>query len=109
MANTTYTMQRANTGRWSLVAVRGGCRTLVDESGPQTGVKRARLDFERRHGITVETIEAHAMGGHPETERLLRREAEALSLDLSGVEDRIGMLPPNEDSKDRIGMIGPKV
>lgn len=49
-------MQRTNAHTWALVARRGSVDTLVDESAPQAGVKRARIDFERKHRLVVEGV-----------------------------------------------------
>lgn len=78
MPHTIFEVERNNCRRWSLIAVSGGRRTLVDETST-TGRKRAVIEFERKHRIVVERLD-----GDP-TDAGLLREAKRLSLDLSGV------------------------
>lgn len=45
-------MKRTTARTWALVAVQGGKQTLVDES-KTLGRRRALIEFERRHRITI--------------------------------------------------------
>lgn len=52
MPDTAYMMHRTTARTWALVAVKGGRQTLVDES-KIIGRRRALIDFERKHRITI--------------------------------------------------------
>ena len=55
MPHTIYIIRRVNRSWW-LIAQRGGSQVFVDES-TAIGERRARLDFERKHRIVVESID----------------------------------------------------